>query len=204
MTKFVVILGFLLSFAAGLVIGSRRGAVVPETPTSAASPAAATQPSSRDADKDRRSRSGFLSAELSLTPDQRNRLDEIWSSMAKDNDQDEQRRQFRRERDAAIADLVPAGRLGEYDRIIDAYHDRIEAMERTTREAYEAAVDQTKDILTPEQRTRYEELLKRHRWGSGAARDRSTTRRSETRATSQPGGIDPITSSHDLLKGASR
>ena len=66
----------------------------------------------------------------------------------------------------------------------------------TRRESYDAAVEQTKQVLRAEQRARYEELLKRHSWGPGgnnAGRDRhpsSTTRPSgETRAivaASQP------------------
>ena len=96
--------------------------------------------------------SGYLTAELGLTPDQRDRLDKIWSAVAKANDQDERRRGYRRERDEAIADLVPPARLGEYDQIIDTYTGRIEALERKLREAYETAVEETKAILTPEQR----------------------------------------------------
>jgi hypothetical protein len=196
MTKFVVILGFILSFAAGLVIGSRRP-VIAEAP---ANPTAATIASTKPTE--RRTPGSWLSSELGLSPEQRKTLDGIWSAVAKANDQDERRRNFRRERDEAIAHLVPPERLAAYDEIIDTYTDRVEALERTSRDAYESAVEQTKQILTPEQRTRYEELLKRHKWGPGA-RDRHAGRRSETRATSQPAGdradapSTSSTSSHD-------
>lgn len=184
MTKLIVILGFALSFAAGLVIGSRPKASsdassVPLRPT--------TSPTTQH--ERRGGPGGWLSTELNLTPVQRARLDEIWSAMAQRgrNEHEDRRREYRRERDASIADLVPVARLGEYDDIINAYSERVFAMERESREAYEAAVEKTKQILTPEQRVRYDALLSRHRWGPGAARDRHpNSRRSETRATSQP------------------
>jgi hypothetical protein len=188
MTKFVVILGFILSFAAGLVIGSRRP-VIAEAP---ANPTAATTAPAKP--NERRSPGSWLSSELGLSAEQRKALDGIWSAVAKANDQDERRRNFRRERDEAISHLVPPERLGAYDEIIDTYTDRIEALERKSREAYESAVEQTKQILTSEQRTRYEELLKRHSWVPGA-RDRRAGRRSETRATSQPAADHADTSS---------
>ena len=179
MAKFVVILGFILSFAAGMVIGS-KGVLISEAPANPPPSSPATQ-SSREGGG-RRSPSGYLTAELGLSPDQRNHLDKIWSAVAKANDQDERRRGYRRERDEAIADLVPPERLGDYDRVIEQYQDRIEALERKSREAYATAVGQTKQILTAEQRTRYEALLKRHNWGPGD-RDRHG-KGGETRATS--------------------
>jgi Spy/CpxP family protein refolding chaperone len=154
----------------------------------------------------RSTRGSFWATELGLTPAQREQLDRIWSALASRgrDDHDERRREFRRERDDAIADLVPEARLGEYDRIINAYSDRVADLERESREAYEAAVEQTKAILTPQQQSRYEELLRKHRWGPGPVRDRQPSRRAETRATSQPAGEPQQNSStsHEPLKGA--
>jgi Spy/CpxP family protein refolding chaperone len=194
MAKFVVILGFILSFAAGMVIGS-RGVLVSET-TANPTPNPTTQHSRGE----RRGPSGYLTAELGLLPEQREQLDRIWSSLMRSNDREERddlRRQYRRDRDEAIADLVPPERLGDYDRIIEQYQGRIEELERASRQAYESAVEQTKQILTPEQRARYEALLKRHRWGPGT-RDRHSGQRGDatTRATSQPGRMaSPLSSS---------
>ena len=191
MAKIVVILGFCLSFAAGLVIGWR--AHKPGSPIAAAvgeitGHRSATQPSNTA----RRGSTGWWQTELGLSAEQRTKMDHIWSSLASKakSDRDERRREYRRERDSAIADLVPASQLGEYDRIIDAYNERITAIERESREAYETAVEQTKQILNPEQRTRYEKLLERYHWGPGQPHDRHpSTRRIETRpaaATSEP------------------
>lgn len=213
MAKFVVIIGFLVSFAAGLVVGSRR-AMVSESPASPSAPAPATQSSHQNGETRRSGgRSGYLTAQLGLTPEQQKQLDQIWSAVAKSNDQEERRRAYRRERDEAIADLVPAARLEQYDQIINTYHGRIEALESRSREAYRAAVEQTKSILTTDQRTRYEELIKRHGWGprdrdrgstTSSTNSRNTTRpSSEHRATSHAGG-EQTNESHDPLKGATR
>lgn len=195
MAKLVIILGFALSFAAGLVIGSRSRP--PVLAPGSGSPA--TAPSGPE----RRGPGGWLSAELGLTSDQRTQLDRIWSEMARNgrSEQDDQRREYRQERDNAISDLVPPARMADYDRIIDTYTERLSDLERASREAYQGAVEKTKQILTPEQRTRYEAMLSRHQWGPGSARDRHGPRRAETRATSQPGPT-PVPSSHESLKGA--
>jgi Spy/CpxP family protein refolding chaperone len=188
MAKFVVILGFCVSFAAGLVIGWRVNALQPVAvgaPAPESGPQATTQP--------KRGSGGWWQAELGLTADQRTKMDHIWSSMASKgrNERDDRRRESRRERDSAIADLVPASLLGEYDRIIDAYNERIAGLERESHDAYESGVEQTKQILNAEQRSRYEDLLKKYRWGPPQVRERHpSTRRSETRpATGEPGAV---------------
>lgn len=187
MAKLIVILGFLISFAAGMVIGTRTHGLLDQ------SNAAPTRPPTTTP-SDRRTRGGWLSQELGLSVEQRSQLDKIWSAMASKggNDHEDLRREYRSERDTAIADLVPAARLGEYDQIINTYQDRLAALETESREAYQHAVEQTRQILTAEQRLRYEEILKKHKWGS---RDRhSSSRRSESGPTTLP--------SPDSLKGA--
>jgi Spy/CpxP family protein refolding chaperone len=192
MAKVVVILGFCLSFAAGLVIGWR--AHKPGSPIAATindltgGHPATTQPGNMP----RRGSTGWWQTELGLTGEQRSKMDHIWSSLAGKGrtERDERRREYRRERDTSIADLVPAPQLGEYDRIIDAYNERIAGLERESRDAYETAVEQTRQILNPEQRTRYEELLKKYHWGPQLRERHPSTRRSESRpAASEPAAI---------------
>ena len=131
MAKLIVILGFILSFAAGMVIGTRSHVLDTAAPANTDTRPPTTAPS------DRHSRGGWLTQELGLSADQRKQLDAIWSAMASRgrNDHDDRRREFRRERDAAIADLVPSARLGEYDQIINTYNDRVTALEQESREA---------------------------------------------------------------------
>lgn len=195
MAKIVVILGFLISFAAGMVIGTRTHGLLDKSEATTTLPPTTTAPS------DRRARGGWLSQELGLSAEQRARLDKIWSAVVASKggaDHDERRREYRRERDAAIADLIPTARLSEYDQLINAYQDRVAALDAETRDAYQQAVEQTRLILTPEQRTRYEDILKKHKWGPyGTSRDRHpSSRRSES------GPTTTTPSTQDSLKGA--
>jgi Spy/CpxP family protein refolding chaperone len=185
--KIIVILGFCLAFAAGLVIGTRShpAKLSPAAPGSTPT----TGPSARHG--------SWLSSELGLTSDQREKLDKIWSETARNGreERDERRREYRRDRDTAIAELVPPARMGEYDKIIETYSDRVASLDRESRESYEAAVDKTKQILTPDQRARYEELLKQHKWGPPRGHRNETT-------TTRPTSTSPSGTSRGISKGA--
>jgi Spy/CpxP family protein refolding chaperone len=148
MTKIVVIVGFVVAFAAGLMVGMdshRPGAASPTTKPSYPS---------------------WLVAELNLTTKQQEEMHKIWSETAKKgrHEQDEARRQLRRERDEAIAALVRPEDYGRYDQILKAYNDQMDALDREARKSFEQSVERTKPLLTPEQQTKYAELLARHQW----------------------------------------
>lgn len=174
MTKVVVILGFLVAFGAGLAVGlqnaRRETAAKPQEP--------ATRPSAGG-------REGWLTSALGLNSEQQEQLKKIWSETARRGrgEQDDLRRQYRTERDEAIAALIRPEDKPRYDLALRTYTERTAAMEQQWRTAYQAAVEQTKQVLTPEQRVKYEELLKRH---TGPSTQRHTTRRSEDRATTRP------------------
>src|SRR5262249_39249374 len=128
-----------------------------------------------------RGQHGFLTRELNLTSEQQDKLKEIWSNMALmgPREQDELRRQYRTERDEAIAALIHTEDLPAYDKILKVHTDKLAVLDQQFRDAYQAAVESTKQILTPEQRTKYEEILKRNqaweqgpRGGGGGPRDR--------------------------------
>jgi Spy/CpxP family protein refolding chaperone len=169
MAKVIVIIGFIVSFAAGLIVG------IGTRQTSIASPAA-TRPSDRGS---------WLTSELNLSPTQRDELKKIWSETASHGwrDQEDRRRQLRREREEAIAALVKADDKARLEAISKNYSDQLAAMEHESRTAFQDAVKRTKEVLTAEQRTKYEELLQRHQWDRGG-RDRESTRQT-TRSTRQ-------------------
>ena len=164
MTKVVVILGFLVAFGAGLVIGlnvRREGGA-------------------RIADKNATTRSGgrgsggpggFLAAHLNLTHEQRKQMDKIWSEAVGRGpwEHDKKRRQFRDERDEAIAALVRPEDYDKYDAVLKAYSERLTNLDNQAKAAFEKAVERTKQILTPEQRSKYEAFLRKH---PGDRRDR--------------------------------
>jgi Spy/CpxP family protein refolding chaperone len=163
MTKLVVIIGFAVAFAAGLIIGieSRRsGAAATPAPTvSSAGPS--TRPMRRGG--------GWLNSELNLSPDQQQRLNRIWSEMARNGrrEQEEKRRALRSERDEEIAALVGEAKKGQYEAIQAHYSDQLKTLDRESRAAFQTAVEDTRQVLTPEQRARYDELLARHQSDRG-------------------------------------
>ena len=170
-TKLMVIAGFVVAFAAGVVSGLAGRDAFLSTPTkagtnqktnatemSAVAPHAASGPSTR---QDRRR--GFLATELSLTSQQQELLDKIWSETARrgGREREDRRRQIRQERDDAIAALVPASQKSDYQNALQTYSQRMEDLDKEWRTSFQNAVEQTKQILTPEQRTKYEAMLKR-------------------------------------------
>jgi Spy/CpxP family protein refolding chaperone len=164
-TKLLILAGFLIAFAAGLVVGvqSRQSAVLntPGSPGTSAVPT--TGPSTRPG----RHR-GMLAAELGLSPDQQTQLNAIWSEIASEGHQrDDARRQARKDRDDAIVALIHQEDQGKYQQILDTYTQRQQAIDEQWRSAYQNAVERTKQLLTPEQRAKYEELLKRNQWDRG-------------------------------------
>lgn len=153
MTRLAVLLGFAVSFSAGLMVGlvSERGPTRPH-------------------DKPPRDRSSWLAEQLKLTPEQVRQMQEIWSETARrgGREQGERRQHLRRQRDEAIAALVPEARRPDYERILNEFAAANEAIENEWRGSFDRAVARTKEILTPEQRERYEQLLSRQGWdGSG-------------------------------------
>lgn len=150
MTKLMVLLGFLVSFSAGVMVG-----VVSDHP-----------PRKPDGKPDR-DRSSWLAEQLKLTQEQTKRLQEIWSELARrgGREQVDRRAQLRRQRDESIAALIPEERRKDFERVLSDFAAANEALENEWRSAYRGAVEQTKAILTPDQRERYEQLLLRQGWG---------------------------------------
>ncbi len=145
MTRLVVIIGFVVSFAAGLAVGHRWLHREPPKP-------------------DRPGPGGWLAAELKLTPEQSRQLDEIWSETARRGgpDRDERRGRLYRERDEAIVALIRPEDRPKYEAIQKEHAEQVETLGQEWRKSFDTAVARTKEILTPEQRVRYEALMSRH------------------------------------------
>jgi Spy/CpxP family protein refolding chaperone len=145
MSKVLVLVCFLAAFSAGLVVGMQWHRLE-------------SQPTSRPGRT-----GGWLARELNLTPDQAEELNRIWSQMARQGgrEREERRRQLYRERDEAIIALIRPEDELLYEAILSDYAARMAELDREWRAAYEAAVRHTRQILTPEQQARYDELLRR-------------------------------------------
>ena len=69
-----------------------------------------------------------------------------------------------------------------YDKVLGDYSTNVNQLSQDRRKAFEAARARTLEILSPQQRTEYEELLRRH---EGERANRGTGRWSEDRATTR-------------------
>lgn len=192
MTRVLVIVGFLVSLAAGLTVGLSVSDRVHEPPPPrpedrhpGPSPGPGPQPQES---RDRRgpgSPGSWLAQQLDLSTDQQQQLDAIWSEVARDRgrEQWDMRSKLRKERDDAIAALIPEDRKAEYERIHSDYDARVEDMESQWRSRFQQAVEKTKAILTPDQREKYDAILARHDRDRGSSpggpgsRDRKSRRR---------------------------
>jgi hypothetical protein len=172
MTKFVVIIGFLVAFAAGLILGIESR----QTSSGATSPPT-TQP--------RRGPGGWLPSELNLTLQQQEQMKQIWSEVAKHGrgEQEDRRKQLRAERDDAIASLIRPEDKEKYDQVRKNYSDQMAAMDKEMRARFDEAVKKTKEILTPDQRTKYDEILNRHQSDRGPRGGPERNRESTTTPT---------------------
>ena len=180
MTKLVVITGFVVAFVAGLLVGIESQ----QTSVASPSPTPATRPSNRHG--------GWMASELNLTPQQQEQLDKIWSETARSrmHEADDRRHELRTQRDDAILSLIPAEKKADYDAAIAKYKEQTSALDHEMKQNFDEAVRRTKEILTPEQRPKYEEWLSRHqpgdrgpRGGPGGPGDRGHDR---SHPTTQP------------------
>jgi len=152
LTKTAVIFGFLVAFGAGLMVGMRPHVAPDTSPT--------TRPSGRSGGP----MGGWMTAELNLTPVQQEQLKKIWEEpglRGRGREMDDKRRQFRKERDDAMAALIRPEDKAAFDQIQQDYTDKTGVMESDMRAGFQKLVEHTKEILTAEQREQYEVMLKR-------------------------------------------
>jgi Spy/CpxP family protein refolding chaperone len=174
--KIIVVVGFLVAFAAGLVLGF-------ESRERTAQPAARQE-----------HRGGWLTAELKLTPEQQEKMKTIWSEMPGrgGREREDRFRQLRQQRDEAIKALIRPEDKPRYDQILKDFTDKTNALNRELHDSFQAAIDATKPILNPEQRAKYEQLLQHHQWDRGSRdrhrgeRERDAGRSGGRRTTSRP------------------
>jgi len=140
MTRFKVILlvSFLLTFAAGTSLG-----LLTSWP------------------KTRSSRRSRLWRELNLSEEQRNQMREIWSEVM--GSRREKRRTLVQQRDEAIVALLTDEQRPQYEQIVREYKRKMDELSQERQRRIQEAVERTKQILTPEQARKYEDLRKQRR-----------------------------------------
>ena len=144
-TKVILLASFLITFAAGAVVGML-----------------VSWPPPRHRHRPR------LSEELGLSAQQQAKMRKIWSKMggAPGAHRREGRRALMRERDEGIVALLNDEQLPQYKQIVGEYEQKLEKLHQERRQKVREAIELTKQMLTPEQAKKYEELMKR-RPGAG-------------------------------------
>ncbi len=104
-----------------------------------------------------------LVEELDLTPDQRHQIQRIWSDVA-DNHKPLPMAELQKADTArwqAIDQLLTPRQRSQYVQIQQQFESRMQELEQGNRDRVARAEDQTRQILTPTQREKYEQLLAR-------------------------------------------
>jgi hypothetical protein len=162
--RVLFILGFVLSLGAGVVIGMvvGRAPITPAAPTHRGP--------------------GF---DLGLTPQQDEKVREIWSAVRQtDSGRNDRRRTLSKERDDAIQQLIPLDKKADYDRVQQEHTAKVAEMNKEHERLVQEAEQKMKLILTDAQWKRLEEM-KRERAEHGR-NGRPSTMHGTTRPSSRP------------------
>ena len=123
-------------------------------------------------------RHSWLVNELGLTPEQSEKMKEIWSGvMSTAGKQHRERREaLLQQHQSDLRAMLSEEQQRQYDALRAQLDSELEQLEQQRRQAFEDAVEQTRQILTPAQREKYEQVLKdrvergdhgRRRFGDG-------------------------------------
>ena len=137
--KVIMIVAFLVTFAAGVAAGLAYGMT-------------------RQHPHDR----SWLSSELNLTPEQRDKMSAIWTEVMHNSGEHgrERRQALQKQRDDAVRALLTEPQKAQYESVLQDYSKRAGELSKEREKLFQEAVERTKLILTDEQRKKYEELLK--------------------------------------------
>lgn len=103
-----------------------------------------------------------LGEELGLTADQRFQMKAIWEDVYALSDKSlRDSRKAQNARDRAIQGLIPRDKLDEYNTINSEYDKEVATIKGSRDKSFNDAVKKTREILTPEQREKYEKILAR-------------------------------------------
>lgn len=135
-TKLIILISFIVAFAAGVSIGLviGRGGKPP------------------------RNRSP-LGRELNLTPAQRDQMQKIWTETM-GRLRHEQMQKLQKEREEAILNLLTPKQREELEKINKAHHLNMQKLEQEREALFDEAQEKTKKILSEDQQKKYEEILK--------------------------------------------
>ena len=143
----LTVLGISAGVLAGMLVSRLPGV------TSAAHPSAPMPPGGAPTP---------LVEELQLTPDQQDKMRTIWEG-TRDQVHDcfDVAERLQKERDEAVAAIMTPEQKAQFEKIAKDYANRYSSLERKREETFEIAVEETRKLLTEEQRKKYDAVLSR-------------------------------------------
>jgi Spy/CpxP family protein refolding chaperone len=155
-TEILIILVAALAMSAGVVAGllaSRLPAGADQT-TGTGNSAQTPPPASFER---------TLADELSLRDDQREQMRQIWEGVRERVHQTfDGAQNLQKERDEALVALLNDEQRVKFAKISQDYANRFNELTKKRDATFEEAVKKTKEMLDPQQRAKYEEILKAH------------------------------------------
>lgn len=142
MTKLKILAGLALclAYAAGIVTGWAGYTLAGETP-----------PPPRD-------KGSWLSHELQLSPEQKAKMESIWSKEAMGDDRARVREMYDA-RNAEVRAMLTEEQKATFDAIYQASEEKREAIYAERRARHQKAVEDTMAILNSEQQTKYKKIV---------------------------------------------
>ena len=142
-TKMMVLVGFCVAFAAGVVAGRGRGLMnAASSTTSPPNVAPSTGPGPHRGGGGPGGPNSWLVRELGLSTEQAEQLRQIWAdtAMRGRGEREDQRRQLRKDREDAIAALVRPEDKDKYQQIQETYTKKVEELAMTPKAALMAVL----------------------------------------------------------------
>lgn len=142
MTKLKLLAGIalLLAYAAGIATGWAGYTLAGEQP-----------PPPKDRDS-------WLSHELGLSPEQKEKMEAIWSQEARGDDRSSVRDLYDA-RNNEVRAMLTEEQKATFDAIYRAFDEKREAVFAERRARHQKSVDETMVILTPEQQEKYKTIV---------------------------------------------
>jgi Spy/CpxP family protein refolding chaperone len=172
-TRLIIVFVFALTLGAGIAAGllaSRLPLIHPKAKAQA-------QPNG----------TSWLVQQLDLSPAQSEQMRQIWEGVKEKTDQSiRDAASARDKRDADIQKLVPNEKLEEYRAANVAYDSTVARLKAQREETFDRAVKRTKEILSPAQQEKYNDILKDRLEPGGTSHQDSADRTGPVNSTASP------------------
>jgi len=106
---------------------------------------------------------GYIASQLGLTADQQAKMKDIWQNTFRRSGPENhaKRDELRHQQEQSIAALIRPEDKPAYDKILADTKSKMDAMDADGKKAFDEAVSKTKQILTPDQLKKYEQIIQR-------------------------------------------